>query len=539
MPRTGASACVHIALGKTAAALLGAVGLACGIVCAELYAANNFVQPTGGHYTLFKTLNTLSTAALLLLIVRKYRLWLTAERDLNYGGASHGGSCCSRVSEALFLAQLRDKPATLLLLVIELAVCAIHAPVGVSFSFESDSLTYKAPQSIDATLTYFMLVRLYLFVPALHRIMRWHSSLARVTAAVNKVRVSDWLIFRAVLDRHPVASLLVLWVVEVLSLAWALHAAEYSVCSTSAWAPVCDAVPGVKDLSLYWTAVWCTLITMLTVGYGDVSAVTTPGKIISVYAAFIGSVLNALLVAVVMRTVSLSRTERKTADIVDLFNAAVETKSALRDAAACVLQLSYKDARKKRLALLKDVASQSFASVVVAAAGARNSMALKRGGSAFHAGARDIKVSHVLKAAISRFRQVRLKLLAPSEAGATRDTEDTVVSISNRLADMQASMLQRFADLQAQLRRQSAVSAAGVDPAAAGVAPDSNVVSVAPAASPAMRLAIDDRHVCEAVDERRVMASFFADAPPGEAIASGSSSGCAAVNNARSRSVEV
>lgn len=49
----------------------------------------------------------------------------------------------------------------------------------------------------------------------------------------------------------------------------------------------------------YFTNLWVTIITVTTVGYGDISAVTFPGKLVTIAMAISGTFIMALVVSVV------------------------------------------------------------------------------------------------------------------------------------------------------------------------------------------------------------------------------------------------
>ena len=48
----------------------------------------------------------------------------------------------------------------------------------------------------------------------------------------------------------------------------------------------------------YFNSVWFTVITITTIGYGDISPLTQPGKLTTIILAFWGALLMALLVLV-------------------------------------------------------------------------------------------------------------------------------------------------------------------------------------------------------------------------------------------------
>ena len=54
---------------------------------------------------------------------------------------------------------------------------------------------------------------------------------------------------------------------------------------------------GQKVFDSYITSIWCVIITMTTVGYGDVFAVSPYGRMISILNALWGAFIISMLVA--------------------------------------------------------------------------------------------------------------------------------------------------------------------------------------------------------------------------------------------------
>ena len=61
----------------------------------------------------------------------------------------------------------------------------------------------------------------------------------------------------------------------------------------------------------YFNSIWFTVITLTTIGYGDVSPGSTPGKVITIVLAFWGAIFLALLVATVSNIFNLSHNEEQ------------------------------------------------------------------------------------------------------------------------------------------------------------------------------------------------------------------------------------
>ena len=66
---------------------------------------------------------------------------------------------------------------------------------------------------------------------------------------------------------------------------------------------------GIITWNSYFTAIWCIVITMTTVGFGDVVPVTVPGRLIVIFAALWGTFLISILILSVGNIFKLSRKE--------------------------------------------------------------------------------------------------------------------------------------------------------------------------------------------------------------------------------------
>ena len=59
----------------------------------------------------------------------------------------------------------------------------------------------------------------------------------------------------------------------------------------------------------FFESIWFTVITLTTIGYGDVSPLTLPGKVVTIVLAFWGALIMALIVVVLYRVFDLSEDE--------------------------------------------------------------------------------------------------------------------------------------------------------------------------------------------------------------------------------------
>ena len=163
---------------------------------------------------------------------------------------------------------------------------SIEEPIG--------TVTY----SIDSFLMMFMLTRIALIFPR-HFIETsgLRNEKTRLVGMLNNVDVNGSFIMKHLLN-SSLSTLLSCIALVSLSLAYALMLAERGAA-------------GSTDLDLYENAIWCIIITMTTVGYGDVYPKTQLGRLVAITGAFSAVVLVALSVNAVTERLQLKRNEDK------------------------------------------------------------------------------------------------------------------------------------------------------------------------------------------------------------------------------------
>lgn len=67
----------------------------------------------------------------------------------------------------------------------------------------------------------------------------------------------------------------------------------------------------------YIDSIWCAIVTMTTVGYGDMSPVTFMGRLVSIYLSLMGIVILSLLVNVMTEITTFRPRERKAFDLIN------------------------------------------------------------------------------------------------------------------------------------------------------------------------------------------------------------------------------
>jgi len=199
-------------------------------------------------------------------------------------------------------------------IIIELCICAVHSPPGADWAFTLGNASgVKATYTIDGLAALFMLARLVIFAPLAHRYLGLHSAKAKLVAKWNNVQVSMTYTFKAMLAEHPLSTVLFLMVTSILLLSYALRVFEIGVCTPAATPGMACQRSAFKE---YRNCCWNTLITMTTVGFGDIYPVTDGGRLISGASAITGVVIISILVTITQQATELGVAEARVLDII-------------------------------------------------------------------------------------------------------------------------------------------------------------------------------------------------------------------------------
>ena len=115
-----------------------------------------------------------------------------------------------------------------------------------------------------------------------------HRNLTNNTKA-GTLPLNDGLGFamKAELKERPHIFVPILFVLSIMLASFILRAAEM---------PVDDIMGGKVGWKYYWNSMWCTYMTMTTIGYGDIVPASTMGKLICVIMLLWGNFLISLII---------------------------------------------------------------------------------------------------------------------------------------------------------------------------------------------------------------------------------------------------
>ena len=262
-------------------------------------------------------------------------------------------------------------------LLLELLACAVHSPPWFHRMVTINAGDYENPNparySLDALAsTWMVAVRPYLLVHFLHDQLGLNDLSAQMVAHWNNVTFDTWFTVRMVALEHALAFIFGVFATVTATMSYLLRTWERPLCApwraevpwfcsntpaavtaagagnaTAAAASAAAAgfapqvvlgsgADGTVNHNFIANSAWNVIITMTTVGYGDMYPSSHGGRFIATLAALMGITLVALMVDMIHKSMEFSQAEEKAYRLVQERRA----KLQLQRTACVVIQAS-------------------------------------------------------------------------------------------------------------------------------------------------------------------------------------------------------
>jgi hypothetical protein len=131
-----------------------------------------------------------------------------------------------------------------------------------------------------------------------------NSSSGKMVTKMINLNLTETLYVKEWLHDNPFKTLVFAISVFIFISSYCLHLAERK--------PLTDCTMDYAKFNSFSNTIWCIIISIFTVGYGDMSALTSLGRIITMMTGFIGLLITASLIDVVHNHIlMLSKDEMK------------------------------------------------------------------------------------------------------------------------------------------------------------------------------------------------------------------------------------
>jgi len=146
-----------------------------------------------------------------------------------------------------------------------------------------------------------MPIRIYFVIRAIFNYSKYSDDFCRKIATHHGISANMRFAFKARMTRFPGQTITYLFLSSTLVLAYVLRIFEMPY-----YAEIRD-----REFQGYFSSIWCIVISITTIGYGDTVPYTFLGRILIMIASIWGTFLISLIIAVVADVFSLKKNEQK------------------------------------------------------------------------------------------------------------------------------------------------------------------------------------------------------------------------------------
>ena len=216
-------------------------------------------------------------------------------------------------------------------------ICAVHSPPLINQTFMCLQDGTEIQYSLDMFCTLVALMRLYLAYRYFTRYSHWSSlSGSEQTYRICdefKIEGTESFALKCELKERPYSVISVALAISILAFGFAMRLAELPYIATSGY-----------DWTYLWNSMWCVIVTMSTVGFGDFVPHTHLGRTVAILACLWGNFLISLMVVSLTVTSDFTLPSHRQAFKAILQN---QEESKLRDKAARAIQAFFRYYRKQ------------------------------------------------------------------------------------------------------------------------------------------------------------------------------------------------
>ena len=179
--------------------------------------------------------------------------------------------------------------------ILESLFCWIHSPPGLNFDVSTKPLGNTYDISINAIISVIMLGRLFIFLRLFDHYTFWTSERA--------VRVCRLMGFTPD-TKFAVKALLKYKAILMVSLSIGLSTFFFALIIQ-----VFERDGPDPRFRIIWNCLWCVIVTMATIGYGDIYPITFLGRIVMIVACIWGVFLLSMFVVTLNNITQLTKEE--------------------------------------------------------------------------------------------------------------------------------------------------------------------------------------------------------------------------------------
>lgn len=196
----------------------------------------------------------------------------------------------------------RTETSNLVSLLSTLAIFLVHpnpAFKGISVNIYNEKYQVNTKYTLNAIFCLICLLRMWYFIKFYLIYSDYYSPRTQRVCQMNNFDTNLTFSLKANMVKTPYIAYLLLFLVVLTYCSYCLRIFERELDDASG-----------RNFSSFWNTIWCLIITMTTVGYGDYYPSSTLGRMIGILACICGVFLISMLIVTITNVLNFQGTER-------------------------------------------------------------------------------------------------------------------------------------------------------------------------------------------------------------------------------------
>jgi len=195
--------------------------------------------------------------------------------------------------------------------IVEFVINAIHSPPHPIFNYnvsipQTENNLPPAYINLNYVLTIFMLfARCYLFIKVVIIHSKWSDPAYEKICHECHTQQDYAFYFKAVFIHHSFFITLSSFFLAIFIFGYSIRSVEMVFMNIAN----VGLVNTNNDWRFFWNGMWCVIISMATVGYGDFAPISLIGRILTLISCFCGTLMLSLLIAALENLTDFSSEE--------------------------------------------------------------------------------------------------------------------------------------------------------------------------------------------------------------------------------------
>jgi len=192
-------------------------------------------------------------------------------------------------------------------MVLEILICSVFTPPNLNKAISLSSLGYVKSYNVSNLISVFVVFKFYIVFRMYTYYSMWSSDVSNSIRKKYNIEPGVYFNIKSELKKRPFYFIMFFFIIILAFLGWFLRSVEYGVINEKG-----NNAGGTNDLEYLPNSLWLIVVTMTTVGYGDITPKSHLGRLICVIACITGMVFVSLSV-VSMTVISEFNEEEKKA----------------------------------------------------------------------------------------------------------------------------------------------------------------------------------------------------------------------------------